>query len=145
MTIKQSVCIPILKPAGMPLEAFIEKVAEIGYAAVEIWSRDQDFETLVSLARKHHLTLASMIGHDMTKGGLNDPARHDQIETELRASIDTAADYGIPGLICFSGNRRAGLSDPQGMANTAASLHKVAPYAEKKGSQPEPRASELES
>jgi hydroxypyruvate isomerase len=123
----------MVKPAAMPLEEFLRKVSEIGYPAVEIWLRDQDFETLVSLSRKYHLTVASMIGHDLSKGGLNDPASHDQIEADLRASIDVAAQYGIPGLICFSGNRRTDLSDQQGIANTAAGLQRVAPYAEKKG------------
>jgi hydroxypyruvate isomerase len=133
MPIKQSVCIPILRPANLPLEEFLENVSQIGFAAVEIWLRDPDFETLVSLTRKYHLTIASMIGHAMDRGGLNDPANHDRIEADLRASIDVAARYGIPGLICFSGNRRPGLDDPQGITHTAAGLRRVAPYAEKKG------------
>ena len=133
MRIKQSVCIPIVKPAAMPLEAFLEQVSQIGYAAVEIWMRDSNFGAFVNLARKYHLVVSSMIGHGMDRGGLNDPASHDQIEADLRASIDVAAEYGVPGIICFSGNRRAGLDDAQGATNTAAGLRRMAPYAEKKG------------
>ena len=37
------------------------------------------------------------------------------------------------GLICFSGDRRAGLTDLEGIEITAEGLRRVAPYAEKKG------------
>ena len=133
MAIKQSVCIPMVKPASIPLEEFIEKVAEMDYPAVEIWLRDSQFDILVALATKFGLSIASMIGHDASKGGLNDPASHDQIEVDLRASIDVAADAGIPGLICFSGKRREGLSEQEGIAHTVTGLRRLAPYAEKKG------------
>ena len=133
MRIKQSVCIPIIKPAAMPLEEFLEKVSQIGYTAVEIWNREPSFETLVKLSHKNHLVVSSMVGHDLGQGGLNDPACHDQIESLLRTSIDVAAENGVPGIICFSGNRRPGLDDAQGALNTAAGLRRIAPYAEKKG------------
>lgn len=133
MRIKQSVCIPMVKPESIPLAEFVSRVAEMGYVAVEIWSKDQHFETLVGLARQHHLVIASMVGHDMSKGGFNDPTRHADIEMVLRQSIDVAAENGIPGLICFSGNRRPGLSDEQGIENSIQGLRRIAPYAEKKG------------
>ena len=133
MSIKQSVCIPMVKPSSIPLEGFIANVAEMGFTAVEIWMRDADFDPLVSLARRHGLVVASMIGHDMSKGGLNDPTRHDLIEGMLRESIDVAAQDGIPGLICFSGNRRGRLSEQEGIDNCVAGLRRVAAYAEKKG------------
>ena len=55
MRIKQSVCISILRPQGMTLEAFIAAVAEIGYDGVEVWARDKDFETTALLARRFKL------------------------------------------------------------------------------------------
>ena len=133
MHLKQSVCIPMLKPAAIPLAEFVERVAEIGYPAVEIWSKENDFEELVRLTRKSGLVIASMIGHDWSGGALNDPLQHQLIDKKLRESIDIAADHGIPGLICFSGNRYEGLCEQQGIMNTVIGLLKIAPYAEKKG------------
>jgi hydroxypyruvate isomerase len=132
MPIKQSVCIPMIKPITIPLDEFIARVAEIGFAAVEIWVKDAVFERLVGLANKNGLVVASMIGHGMDIGGLNDPSKHEIIENRLRESIDTAAQAGIPGLICFSGNRRDGLSEQEGLINCVTGLKRIAPYAEKK-------------
>ena len=65
--------------------------------------------------------------------GLNDPAQHERIEAELRASIDVAVRYGVPGVICFSGNRRDGQSEEDAIAATVQGFRRVAPYAEQKG------------
>ena len=47
MHIKQSVCYRWFKPDDMSLEAFFRVLAEIGYAAVEIGGRGDDFEEVV--------------------------------------------------------------------------------------------------
>jgi hydroxypyruvate isomerase len=133
MRLKQSVCYPMVKPSDLPLEMFVEKVAEIGYPAVELWQRDADFQKLVPLAKEHGLVIASMIGHESLETGLNDPSQHERIEKELFESIDVAVEYGIPGLICFSGNRRDGISTEESIEQTAAGLRRTAPYAEERG------------
>lgn len=134
MRFKQSVCIPMMKPAERPMDDFLAGVAEIGFPAVEIWQRQhmEDFEGFANLCRERNLVIASMIGQSSLGEGLNDPGRHDRLEAELRDSIDVASSYGIPGLICFSGNRREGLSDEEGIGFTAEGLRRVAPYAEEK-------------
>ena len=63
-------------------------------------------EEVVAAAKKHKLVVASMIGHNSLPDGLNKRSNHDRIEAELRESIDIAAAHGIPGVICFSGNRQ---------------------------------------
>ena len=133
MRIQQSVCIPMLCPIETPLEEFLVAVREIGFPAVEIWNRDDNFDELVTLCQRLNLVLASMIGHGNLAEGLNDVSQHDRIEAELRESIGIAARCGIPGLICFSGKRRAGVGDAEGIAATAQGLRRVAPYAEEKG------------
>ena len=133
MRIRQSICIPMVKPASYPLEPFIEQVAAIGYQAVEIWGRDASFPDLLALAAKYHLAVSCMVGHASLPVGLNDPAQHERIERELRESIDVAAGSGVPNLICFSGLRRPGLSEEQGIENTAAGFARIAGYAEQKG------------
>jgi len=133
MRIKQSVCYPIMKLGSLSLEALFEASAEIGYAAVEMWGRGDDFERVVALAHKYHLVVASMVGHSMHPHGLNARSEHPRIEAELRASIDLAAANGIPGLICLSGNRLPYQSDLEAIDAVADGLRRVAPYAEQKG------------
>ncbi len=133
MLINQSVCIPIVPQDVMPLEEMIEKIAEIGFPAIEIWGRGDDFETFYNLTIKNNLRMVSMIGHQSLPDGLNNPANHDRIEAELKESIDIAADKGISGLICFSGNCLPGMDDNEGIANTVTGFRRSAPYAEAKG------------
>jgi len=133
MRIKQSVCYPIFRSSEMDLDWLFGTIAEIGYAAVEIWERGDDFEEVVELARKHHLAIASMTGHGSLADGLNKRSNHERIEEELRASIDIAAQVGIPGLICFSGNRQPYQSELEAIEAVADGLRRIAPYAEQKG------------
>lgn len=132
MKVRQSVCFPMMKPADIPLFDFVTRVADLGYDAIEFWTRDESYQEIIDLARKHDLAVAIMSGHDSLAVGLNDPGEHSRIESELRASIDLAADAGIPGLIVFSGNRREGVSEEAAIAATVAGLKRIAPYAEAK-------------
>ncbi len=133
MRIKQSICYPLFKPQDMGLEALFKTAAEIGYAAVELWGRGEDFEEIMALAKRHRLAVASMSGHASLPDGLNKRSNHDRIEGELRASIDIAVRHGIPGLICFSGNRQPYQSEVEAIEAVADGLRRVAPYAEQKG------------
>ena len=133
MRIKQSICYPLFKPAGMSLQDLFKAAAEIGYAAVELWGRGDDFEEVVSLASGLRLAVASMSGHASLPDGLNKRSNHDRIEEELRVSIDLASRHHIPGLICFSGNRQPYQCEAEAIDAVADGLRRVAPYAEKKG------------
>jgi len=133
MPLKQSFCYPCFKTKEMSFDDLCRAAAEIGYAAIELWFRGPDFDDLVAAARRHKLVVASMCGHKSLTDGLNRRENHDRIEAELRESIDLAARLGIPGLICFSGNRNPGQSDVEGAQVTAQGLRRVAPYAEQKG------------
>ena len=133
MRIKQSVCYPILKPPDMSLDTLFGVVAEIGYPAIEVWGRGEDFDEVVRLARKHGLVIASMGGHASLQDGLNKRSNHDRIEHELRTSIDIAAQHGMPGVICHAGNRQPYQSELEAIEAVADGLRRVAPYAEQKG------------
>ncbi len=133
MKIKQSVCFPMMEPLPVPLEAFIPRVAAIGYQAVEIWKPDQDFARLYDLTQQHGLRIASFSGHDSLAIGFNDPSQHERICEELSQSIDMAARHAVPGIICFSGNRRPGQTEDEAIAACVEGLSKIAPYAEEKG------------
>jgi hydroxypyruvate isomerase len=129
MPIKQSVCLPMYTSRMNALD-LVALSAEIGYAAVELWGRGPEFEDVVAAARRRGLVVASMIGHGSE---LNQRAKHDAFEREIRESIDIAARCGIPGLICFSGNRQPGVGEEEAIRTTADGLKRAAPYAEQKG------------
>ncbi|MGQ9629376.1 MAG: hydroxypyruvate isomerase family protein [bacterium] len=132
MRIKQSICYPMFKPEDMSLETLFKTAAEIGYAAVELWDRGKDFEDVVALAKRYNLAVAIMSGHASLPDGLNKRSNHNRIEDELKTSIDIAAKHGIPGLICFSGNRQPHQSELEAIEAVADGLRRVAPYAERK-------------
>lgn len=133
MSLKQSLCIACYKPDDMDMEVFCQTVADMGYPAVEIWFRDDGFHELLDACDAAGLRLASMSGHTSLTDGLNKEGNHDRIEAELIESIDLAAEHGVPGLICFSGNRNDGQSDEEGAEVCAAGLRRVSGYAEEKG------------
>jgi len=133
MRIKQSICYPIFPLQDMTLDELFGIGAEIGYAAVEMWARGDDFQTVVETAHKHDLVVASMVGHASLPDGLNKRSNHKRIEAELRESIDLAAQHRIPGLICFSGNRQPHQTEIEAIEAVADGLRRIAPYAEEKG------------
>ncbi|MBI5723932.1 MAG: TIM barrel protein [Planctomycetes bacterium] len=133
MRIRQSFCQPLYQTDGMSLDRLFRSAAEIGYIAVETWFRDESFEEFAAAAKQNGLAVASICGHKDLADGLNNRASHDRIESELAASIDLAARLKIAGLICFSGNRRAGLDENDAIDAVVAGLKRSAPYAEKMG------------
>lgn len=133
MKIKQSVCFPMMQPLPVPLAEFVAQVAYMGFAAIEIWKPDESFPQLAELAQKNGLAIASFVGHDSLTNGFNDPSQHARICDELQKSIDLAAQYGVPGIICFSGNRRPGQSEEEAIAACVEGLRQITPYAEEKG------------
>ena len=134
MTIKQCLVLPIFYQADrMTFAQFCRTVAEIGYSAIELMWPPDDLAALVQTARDHGLAVASMVGHHQLNDGLNKVENHERIEAELHRSIDLAAENGIGGLICFSGNRNPGQSDLEGLVVCAQGLRRIAPYAEDKG------------
>jgi hydroxypyruvate isomerase len=106
--------------------------AAIGYPAIEVWGRDDDFSALCAEAAGHGLKVVSMICPSSLPDGLNKPENHDRIEVDLCESIDFAAEYGVGGLICFSGNRVEGMEE-EAIENTVDGLLRVSSYAEEKG------------
>ena len=133
MRIKQSICYLLFKSETMSLDVLFKTTADFGYAAIELWARDDDFEEVIATAKQHNLAVASMAGHTSLPDGLNKRSNHDRIEAELKTSIDLAAKHGIPGLICFSGNRQPDQSEAEAIETVAAGFRRVAPYAEEKG------------
>ncbi len=133
MRIKQSVCYPMAKPPDVSLSDLFKAAAQIGFAAVELWERPDNFEEVMALAKQNKLAVAMMNGHASLADGLNKRSNHDRIEDELKTSIDVAAQHGIPSLICFSGVRQPFQSELEAIEAVADGLRRVAPYAEEQG------------
>jgi hydroxypyruvate isomerase len=125
--IKQSIAWWCFARGAMTPERLVRAAAEIGYAGVEIAPPEY-----WQLVKDHHLTIASIVGHDSIAAGLNRREYHDRIEQEIRANLKRAEQWGIPNLICFSGNRN-GQDDAIGAEITAVGLRRVACVAEDVG------------
>jgi len=108
-------------------EQLVRACADIGYAAMELV--EQEYWPLV---KDHGLGIVSVKGHESIIDGLNRRENHAPIEKEIKANLELAAQWGIPNLICFSGNR-GGLDDASGAAITAEGLRRVAKRAEDAG------------
>jgi len=128
----------MVKPDSMALESFLVEVQAIGFPAVEIWSRESDFEALIEASRSRGLKVVSFVGHQHASPqagshaeGFSRRRNHDRLEAELRESIDIAARHGIPGVIVLSGHRNPGESDYESLLVCADGLRRIAPYAEK--------------
>jgi hypothetical protein len=78
------------------------------------------------------LEIVTIGGHGSLTDGLNRKENHARIEEEILRNLELAKQYGIKILICFSGNRR-GMSDEEGIENTAEGLRRVAKAAEEAG------------
>ena len=106
---------------GVPPDELLAGARKIGYEGVELIGED-----LWPLAAGHGLRIVSTMGHGSIADGLNRRENAQRIETELRASIAKAAQWKIPLLVCFSGNRR---EDGDGLEQCAETLARVAPAA----------------
>ena len=107
-TIRQSICFGCFNRGGVTPESLIREAARMGYASVEMLPEEH-----WNQVRDAGMDIAIVVGHASLPDGLNKRENHDRIEDELLANMDQAVEYGIPGLICFSGNRE-GKSDDEG-------------------------------
>jgi len=112
---------------GISPERLIKEAARIGYKSVEMLPKEH-YDTV----REAGMCIAITGGHGTLTDGLNKRSNHSRIEDEIGANLEVAVQYGIPSLICFSGNRN-GLSDEEGAEITAEGLSRVAKAAEEKG------------
>src|SRR5262249_3169542 len=111
----------------VPLATLARDVAAMGYAGLDLvepadWGILRDHGLVCTMARSHS-----------PEKGLNKTANHAECVAKIRAGIEASAAAGFPNVICFSGNREAGLSDEEGILNCVAAGKEVAGLAEKKG------------
>ncbi len=128
MPIRQSFSWWCFADRGVEDKALLAAAKEIGYEAVELLPDDK-----LQLALDAGLVIASHPGHRLRLEGLNDTNCHDDIEKTILANLEVAKKFNIPNIIVFSGERREGHSDEEGIENSAIGLKRVAGAAEAAG------------
>ena len=124
--INHSVCKWCYK--GIELDPFCEAVKGMGLNAVDLIAV-KDFPTL----QKHGLSCSLVTGvPGGIKKGLNREENHDTLIAWFEEVCPQISAAGYKQVICFSGNRD-GMSDIQGLANSAKGLNQIVPLAEKHG------------
>ena len=109
---------------GLEPEALLAGAAKIGYQGVDLID-----EPLWPLAQRHGLTIAAIGGHASIEDGLNRRENATRIEKELRANIAKAAQWKIPVVLCFAGNRAPNLSNETGLTICAETLSRIVSVA----------------
>ena len=125
--IKQSISWWCFVPQHMTPEKLVRTAADLGYEAIEL-VEPEDYQ----LIKDHNLQIASIRGHESITDGLNRRENGSRIEAELRQSIERAAKWNIPNVLCFSGNRN-GQADSMGAEISAENLRRVSKVAENAG------------
>jgi hydroxypyruvate isomerase len=112
----------------MPLRDLCKAVAAMGLTAIDLLE-PADWPVV----REHGL-LCSMGygGGGSIRDGLNNPANHDSIVTNLIAAMPNAVKHGVPNLITFFGNRQ-GRTDTEAITNCVAALNRLKGPAEQHG------------
>jgi len=110
----------------------INFAADVGYPALEIWGRDENFDLICQQTAARNMKIASFCGHASLSDGLNNPQNHNRIEDELLENIAIAEQNNIPNLICFSGNQE-GRDTNQSVDIIAEGFKRVTEAAENAG------------
>jgi hydroxypyruvate isomerase len=105
----------------------MDEAAAMGYHGVDLLP-----EGLWDQAREAGLVIVNGSGPRPLERGFNRREHHTRLQEELHRQLEFAAQYGVPFVTVFAGNRE-GLSDEDGLANSVLGLQKVAPLAEKAG------------
>lgn len=108
---------------GLEPAELLKAASKIGYEGVELIG-----EPLWPEAAKQGLKIVGVNGFFTLSDGLNRRENASRLEAEIRANIIKAEQWKISMLVCFSGNR-AGLSDKDGLDQSAAILSRLAPVA----------------
>ena len=121
--IHSSICSWCFKP--LALDDLIQGAKSLGLRSVELLQPD-DLPKL----KPHGLTCAMVSSHGFVNG-FNHVENHAECIEKITRSVAAAAEHGCPNVITFSGMRK-GISDEEGIKNTADGIKKVIGQAEKK-------------
>jgi hydroxypyruvate isomerase len=114
--------------AKIPMPEFCRAVKEMGLTAIDLLE-----EAEWPIVRDHGLVCSmAYAGGGTIRDGLNVRANHDAIVKSFEEKIPKAAQFKIPNVITFFGNRK-GMSDAEATANCVDGLNRVKKFAEDAG------------
>jgi hydroxypyruvate isomerase len=112
----------------IPMPEFCRAVKEMGLTAVDLLEENE-----WAVVRDHGLVCSmAYAGGGSIRDGLNVRANHDAIVKNFEEKIPKAAQFKIPNVITFFGNRR-GISDAEATTNCVDGLNRVKKIAEDAG------------
>ena len=115
---------------SLPFLDRIRRAAELGFPAVEFWPwRGKDLDGIARTCREVGVEIAQFLAWGF-EPGMNDPANHDRVEAEIRASCEVAKKHGVKKMCIIGGNDQPGMSKEEMHANIVTALKRVAPIAE---------------
>jgi hydroxypyruvate isomerase len=125
--IKQGVCRGVFKGANLDLEGECREAARLGAYGIDLVGPEA-FPVL----KKYGLIPTMVPGGSGIKSGINDKKNHSTIEPKMREAIKAAAAAGAPNVIALAGDRN-GLTDEEGLENSALFLNNLKGLAEEQG------------
>lgn len=125
--LRQAVCGGVFSGLKLDMEGMCREAARVGAVGIDLVGPSA-FPTL----KKYGLIPTMVPGGSGIKKGINDKANHADIEPKMREAIKAAAEAGAPNVIALAGDRE-GLTDEQGLENSALFLDNVKGEAEDKG------------
>jgi hydroxypyruvate isomerase len=125
--IKQGVCRGVFSGANLGLEGECREAARLGAYGIDLVG-PETFPVL----KKYGLIPTMVPGGSGIKDGINDKKNHAAIDAKMRAAIKAAAAAGAPNVIVLAGDRK-GLTDQEGLDNSALFLNNIKALAEEQG------------
>jgi hydroxypyruvate isomerase len=125
--LKQGVCTGVFNGTKLDTEGMCREAARLGAYGIDLLG-PKDFPML----KKYGLVPTMVPGGTSIKSGINDKMNHEAMVRTLRENITAAAEAGAPNVIFLAGDRQ-GISDEQGLENTALFLNNIRAFAEEKG------------
>ena len=125
--LKQAVCGGVFRGLKLDTEGMCRETAKLGFHGIDLVGPG-DFPAL----KQYGLVPTMVPGGSGIQYGINDKKNHADIEIKLREAILAAAAAGAPNVIVLAGDRK-GLTDEEGLENSAQFLSKVKGLAEEKG------------
>jgi hydroxypyruvate isomerase len=124
--LKQAVCGGVFSGLKLDLEGMCREAAKLG-----VWGIDLVGPKAFPLLKQYGLVPTMVPGGGGINNGINNKKSHAEIDRRLREAIQAAAEAGAPNVILLSGDRK-GISDEEGLDNSAQFLNQVKAFAEDK-------------
>jgi hydroxypyruvate isomerase len=125
--LKQAVCQGVFRGVKLDLDGMCREAARLGAKGMDLVGPDA-FPVL----KKHGLVPTMVGGGSGIKNGINDKKNHAEIDRKMREAIKATAAAGAPNVIVMAGDRK-GISDEEGLENSAQFLNNIKGLAEELG------------